>query len=98
MTTTQTPTYILWFGIQFDDAWARFAETTPEQCPYLDLRDELMTKLEEAGFKWWDATGGQAGFADGDEARFIALVQEFATQYGVTIAAKRCEDPGLGLF
>ena len=64
----------------------------------LDPRNELMDYLEPLGFKWIDATGGQAAFEDGNEELFLAATKEWAEQNGRTVQAKRCPDPGLGLF
>ena len=77
--------------------WLAVEHANEEEC-ILDPRNELVDRLEALGFREFEATGGQAAFEDGDEALFLAAVKEWAEQNGRTVQAKRCPDPGLGLF
>lgn len=66
----------------------------------LDVRNTLINTLENQGFDWIDATGGQAAFvADNRGDLFKNVVQEASKFFGVTTEIKtNIADPGLGLF
>ena len=66
----------------------------------LDVRNNLISVLEENNFEWIDATGGQAAFvADNRGDLFQTVVNQVSAFFNVTTEVKtNIPDPGLGLF
>ena len=72
----------------------------------LDDRLHVQDAMEDAGYMWIDATGGQIGFdtilKNGDVGTFgefvEAVVRACRRHNAVLLEVKQCVDPGLGLF
>lgn len=86
------PEFVLIFQVDYkqtNEKYSRWGD-------FIDARNDLTRKLEEAGFKCLDSSMSRACFEDGDFSKFCQVIRRLTS-----IRVKRvmrCRDPGLGLM